>query len=89
MASTYYSSADNNSDDGSISMYTIDSIWDGSYVHPNVNTRYARLKMHDCIRQAQSERNGAKLSAKIMGNCLHKVLKVILKQLNDLLSVLG
>ena len=48
---TYYDSYD-----GSISMNTLKDIRDGNYVHPYINTRDARLKMGDCIRQAQRKR---------------------------------
>ena len=38
------SSPENESDDAYISMNTIEGIWDGNYVYPDINTRYARLK---------------------------------------------
>ena len=54
LASTDESSTDDESDDGSISMNTIEDIQDGKYVHPDINARYAIFKVRDCIRQAQS-----------------------------------
>ena len=47
-------SKDDGSDDGSISMNTLGEIWGGNYVHPDINTRDARLKIRDRIMQVQS-----------------------------------
>ena len=49
--------------------------WDGNYVHTDINAGYARLKMRDCIRQAQSEWKGAELSSNSMVKVLYKLFK--------------
>ena len=54
MASVDESSVDDNSSDESISNKDIEDIWYGSYVHPNINARDARLKIRDHIRQSQN-----------------------------------
>ena len=58
------SSADDNSDNKYISTNDIKDIWGGKYVHPNINSIYARLKIRDRTRQAQSHWKGAELSEK-------------------------
>ena len=50
----YESYEDNDYDDRSISMNYLEDIWDGSYIHPDINTRYARLKIRNHIKQAQN-----------------------------------
>ena len=57
-ASIDESSTDYDSDDGYICMNALEEIWDENYVHPDINARYARLKIRDRIRQAQSEWKG-------------------------------
>ena len=52
-------------------------IWDGIYVNPDSNARDARLKIRDCIRQAQSECKGEELSEISMGKIVHKVFKYV------------
>ena len=52
-------------------------------INPEVNARYARLKILDRIKQTQNEWKGAELSAEIMGNCLHKFFKYIVNKLNN------
>ena len=42
-----------------ISTEMLEDIRDGSQTHPNVNRREARYKIHDRIRQRQSEWKGA------------------------------
>ena len=78
-ASIYESSADDNSDGESIITDALEDIWGGSYVHLNINARYAILKIRHCIRQAQSEWRRVEISVKRVGKGLHKVFKVILK----------
>ena len=51
LASIDESFAHDNSDDKSIRMGDIDYIWDLNYLHPNINTRYDRLKILDHIIQ--------------------------------------
>ena len=50
-ASIDESSANDNSDDKSISTEDLEEIWYGSYIHPNNNARYTILKICDHIRQ--------------------------------------
>ena len=57
----------------------LEDIWDGNYVHQNINARYSRLKICDRIRKTQSEWKGAKLSQKRMRKYAHKVFKLIVK----------
>ena len=64
MARINESYAENNSNEESISMNDLEDIRDGNYVHPNINARYARLKICDHIRQAHSEWKGAEISEK-------------------------
>ena len=40
-------------------MHNIKDIQYGNQVHPDINSREARLKIHDHIRQSQSEWKGA------------------------------
>ena len=44
-SSTYYES-----DDLSISTNTLKDIWDRIQIHPELNARDARFKIHDCIK---------------------------------------
>ena len=53
------SSTDDNSYGGSIITDDLEKFWDGNHVHPNINTRYNRLKMHDHIWRVQSKWKGA------------------------------
>ena len=83
MASIDESYADDNSDEGSISTNALEDIQDGSHVHPDINTRDARLKISDRIKQAQSECKGEEISSNMMGKVLHKLLKAVLNELNN------
>ena len=58
-------------------------------MHPNINARDSRLRIHDRIRKAQIEWKGVELSAKSIGKGLHKVCKVVVKELNNSLTSLG
>ena len=53
--SIYESSAADNSAYEYLSTGALKDIWDGSYLHPNINARGVILKIHDHIRQAISE----------------------------------
>ena len=55
MTSIDQSSADDNSDEKSISKYDLEDVWDGIYVHQNINSRDASLKMRDHIKQSKNE----------------------------------
>ena len=46
---------DDDSDEGSISKDALEDIQDGNYIHTDINAIYARLKIRDRIKQAQSE----------------------------------
>ena len=46
--------AKDNSDDGSISKNSIEDIWDGKHLHPNINARDDRLMISDQINKYQS-----------------------------------
>ena len=59
------------------------AIWDGSQIHPEVNSRYASLKIHDCIKQSQNEWKWSELSANSMGKGLHKFFKAVVNELNN------
>ena len=63
----------------------LEDIWGGNYTHLDIKARYSRLKIIDCIRQTQTECNGAEISAKRMGKGLNMVFKVIVKELDNLL----
>ena len=58
-------------------MNALEDICDGNYVHLDINEGDDRLKIRDHIRQAQSEKKGRKISAKMMGKGLHKFLKAV------------
>ena len=45
----------NNFEGEYISIDGLKEIWDGNYVHPSINARYARLKICDCIGKYQRE----------------------------------
>ena len=64
-------------------------IRDGSQTHPNVNRRESRYKIHDCIRQRQSEWKGALKSTRSMGKGLHKVFSTVVKEIYQELTALG
>ena len=52
------SSAEDNSDDESISTNALEDIRDGKHVHPDINARDATLIINDRIRKVQSEWKG-------------------------------
>ena len=56
---------------------------DGSQIHPDNKARYAKLKIIDCINQAQIKCKGAELSYKSMGKSLHELFKAVVDQLNN------
>ena len=77
------SSTDNEYNGGSISTSTIEDIQNGNKIHPELNARDARLKISECIKQMQNEWKVAQLSAKSMGNFLHKVFNAVVNELNN------
>ena len=83
MASIDKSSVDNNSYYKSINTDNLEDIWDGIYVHPNINEKYSRWKIRDHIRQSKYEWKGAELSAKNTGKGLHKLFKTVVNYLKN------
>ena len=67
----------------------LEDIRDGSQTHPNVNRREARYKIHDSIRQRQSEWKGAFKATRSMRNVLHKVFSTVVKEISQELIPLG
>ena len=55
MASNDELSIDDDSDDGYISTNAIEDIWVGIQIHPDITTRYAKLKICDHTKQTQNE----------------------------------
>ena len=66
-----------------------EDIHDGSQTHPNVNRRESRYKIHDCIRQRQSEWKGALKAMRSIGKGLHKVFSMVVKEISQELTALG
>ena len=55
LASIDYSYIYDDCDDGYISTNSLEGIWGGKHLHPYINAIYARLKIHDCIKQLKIE----------------------------------
>ena len=72
-----------------ISMETLEDIRDGSQTHPNVNSREARYKIRDRIRQIQLEWKGSLKATQSMGKGLHKVFSTAVKGISQELEALG
>ena len=89
MASVDDSSIDNDSNDGFISTKDIKYNRYGTQIHPELDTRYARSKTSDLIKQTQNERKGKELSEKSTGKVLHRVFKAVVNELNNTLPHLG
>ena len=70
------------SDDDPISTEILEDIYDGSQYHPNVNRREARYKIRDRISQRQSELQGELKATQNMGKGLHKVFKIVVKEIS-------
>ena len=75
------------SDDRYISTNSIEDIWYGNQIHPELNTRDDRLKIRDCIKQTKSGWKGSELSANSMGKGLHKLFKTVVNELNNTLHI--
>ena len=58
-------------------MDNIEHIWYVIFIHPNINARYARLKIRDHIRQSKNEYKGAEISSEKIVKGLHKVFKAV------------
>ena len=89
LASIDESSTDHDFDDGSISTNYLEDIWDGIQIHPDINTRDARLKIRDHIKKTKGEWKEEELSEKIMGKGLHKLFKDFVNELKNSLPTLG
>ena len=70
------------SDHDIISTEMLEDIIDGSQTHLNVNRREARYKIHDRIRQRQSEWKEALKATLSMVKGLHKVIKTVVKEIS-------
>ena len=89
LSSIHELSIDYGSGDQSISMNLLGYIWYVSQIHPDINARYAILKIRDRIKQTQNEWKVALLSAKVMGKVLHKLFKAAVNELDHALLNLG
>ena len=58
-------SIDDDYDDRYVSTNSLKDIQDRIYIHQDINTRDAMLKIINCIRQMQSEWKGSELSARV------------------------
>ena len=67
----------------------LEEIFDGSQSHPNVNKMEAHYKIRDRIRQIQSEWRGELKTTQNMGKGLHKLFKIIVKDISQDLPPLG
>ena len=76
------------SDDGSIIMKDIKDIQDRSQIYPDINTRDARLKICESIKQTQTEWKGSELWENSIGEILHKVFKAVVNEINNALPTL-
>ena len=72
-----------------MSMDLLQNICDGSQYHLIINRRYARYKICGRFKQRQAEWKGVLLSAQNMGKGLHKVLKAVVNDILQALTVLG
>ena len=77
------------SDHDLISTEMLEDIRDGSQTHLNVNRRKARYKIRDRIRKRQYEWKGALKSTQNTGKGLHKVSKIVVKDISQYLPSLG
>ena len=81
--------SDDESDHDILSTDMLEDILDGSKTHPNVNRREERYKIHDHIRQRQTERKRALKYTRSMGKGLHKVFSNVVKEISQELIALG
>ena len=74
-----------------ILIYThmLEEIRHGSQSHPKNNQREDRYRIHDHIRQGQSEWKGALKATQSMGKGLHKLFKTFVKEILQELLPLG
>ena len=76
-------------DDDLISTETLHDIHDENQTHPNIDKREAHSKIHDRIKQRQSEWKGALKATHKIGKGLHKVFSTIVKEISLELATLG
>ena len=76
------SCADDSSNDKSISTDNLKDVWYERYVHPNINTIYARFKICDRIRQPINECKESEIFLNRMRKGLHKFFKAVVNNLN-------
>ena len=88
MSSIVESYTENESDDGSISTNSIEDIWDGSKIYPEINARDSRLKIGHRIRKTQNECKWGEILTKRMVKGLHKLFKCFSKEPNNSLPTL-
>ena len=72
-----------------IYMVMLEDIRDGSQTHPYVNRREAGFKIHDRIRQRQSDWKGELKATRSMGKGLHKVFSTVVNEISQELTPLG
>ena len=66
-----------------ISTEMLEDIRDKIQTHPNVNQRETRYKIFDRIMQRQLGWKGALKYTRIMGKCLHKLFKIVVKYISQ------
>ena len=77
------------SDSEPMSTEILEDTRDGSQFHTSINSREARYKIHDCIKQGQVEYKRPLLSMRNMGKGLHKLFKAVVNELLESLPILG
>ena len=77
------------SDDESVSTQMLEDIHDSGQSHPGVNSRDARYKIRDCIKQRQLEWKESIKATQNMGKGSHKVYTTAVKEISRDLSSLG
>ena len=77
------------SDDEPMSTDMLEDIPVRSYSHPNINRREVRYKIHDRIKQIQSEWKRALKDTQTIGKVLHKLFKTVAKYISKSLPPLG
>ena len=80
---------DNEYYDRSISTNALGEIWDGSQIHPELNTRDSRLKIRDYIKQTKNKWKGAEISVKSIVKDSHKVFNDVGNEINNSSTNLG
>ena len=76
-------------DDNLISTETLHDIRDGNHTHPNIDTREARLKILDCIKQKKSQWKVALRATHKMVKGLHRLFITIVSEISQELTNFG